>query len=633
MNPTDQTISVIIPLYNGARFIGQALDSVFAQTLSPIEIIVVDDGSTDNGAEIVSHYAIDHPLILLRQPNAGQASARNLGIKHSKGQLIALLDQDDIWYADHLEGLAAPFSQEHSGRLGWTYSDIDQITETNRLRLRAALSTVDITHPKTHLDVCLREDMFVLPSSSMISRAAFDEIGGFDERLCGYEDDDLFLRLFIAGFRNIFLARPLTQWRVYAGSTSYSPRMAVSRMTYVRKLIEMFPDEPTHLLHYVRDLIAPRFLHLVVKAAREAFRAGDEAAIKTCMADVSFLRHYIPSGAKSDKIREDLIITAVIPLYNGGPFIREAIESILAQTLRPDEIIVVDDGSIDNGPDIVTEMMAMHTIRLIRKKNGGQSSARNLGVDHAYGDLIAFLDQDDVWYPNHLAELVRPFFNNRAIELGWTYSNLDEINELGEMITRGLLGTLKITHPKRDLFTCLKEDMFVLPSASLISRGAFQAVGGFDERLSGYEDDDLFLRMFQAGFDNIYLPQSMSKWRIYQSSSSYSPQMAVSRAIYAKKLIAQFPNDRDRSRYNVRDLIAPRFFRLMAAELRKAILKGTRTQQTVALANLAFISGFLRFGMRLPVRLLLLPALRIRPVGRFIMEHRSALAGIARRIF
>ncbi len=625
-------ISVIIPLYNGARFIEQALDSVFEQRLPPLEVIVIDDGSSDAGADVVSKYSIRHPVVLLSQTNAGQAAARNLGIRNAKGRLIALLDQDDIWYPDHLETLAQPFLQDLTGRLGWTYSNLDQITQDGRLRLRSALSTVDISHPKQRLDVCLSEDMFVLPSSSIFSRAAFDAVGGFDDRLRGYEDDDFFLRLFVAGFQNVYINRALAQWRVFSGSACYLPSMAVSRMVYARKLIEMFPDEPDHLLFYTRDLIAPRFLHLVTKAARETLLAGDELAVTACTHDMSFLRQFVNLSARPPKVREDLLITAVIPLYNGAPFIREAVESILAQTLRADEIIVVDDGSTDDGPLIVAELARLHTIRLIRKENGGQSSARNVGVDHAHGDLIAFLDQDDAWYPNHLAELIKPFYENRAIELGWSYSNLDEVGENGELISRGFLDIMKMSHPKRDLMACLRFDMFVLPSASLISRKAFRSVGGFDERLSGYEDDDLFLRLFQAGYDNVYLSAPLSKWRMHQSSSSYSVRMAVSRMTYMRMLIARFPNNADTARYYVRDLIAPRFFRLMATELRKAILRGTKEQRTSALANLAFVTEHLRFSLKLPIKVVLLPALRIRPIAKVIMEHRTTLVAILRRL-
>jgi glycosyltransferase involved in cell wall biosynthesis len=632
MNPADPTISVIIPLYNGERFITQALDSVFSQTRSPTEIIVVDDGSTDAGSELVARHAGGRRLVLLQQTNRGQSSARNLGIGHSKGKLIALLDQDDIWYPNHLKNLLLPFTEDTSELLGWTYSNLDEITVDGHLRLRGALSGRRGEHPKMDLHKCLRNDMFVLPSAAMISRAAFDAVGGFDEELSGYEDDDLFVRLFAAGYNNVYLEEALGQKRIHAASLRHSPCMARSRMLYARKLLRCFPDEPELAEYWSRDLIVPRFLPQVVEEARRALRIGDSATIDARLEDISILERHISSDDKSCLVRRHFLITAIIPLYNGGQYIREAVQSVLDQGLPADEIIVVDDGSTDDGPDIVAEMARQHPIRIFRKENGGQSSARNLGVDHAHGDLIAFLDQDDAWYPNHLAELVKPFLRKGAVELGWSYSNLDETNEAGEMIGRGLLNPIKSAHPKRDLVTCLSQDMFVLPSASLISRRAFRRVGGFDERLSGYEDDDLFLRMFLAGFGNVYIPASLSKWRIYQASSSYSQRMAVSRAIYARKLIDRFPNDRDKSRYYVRDMIAPRFFRTMATELRKAFLKGTTDQQKTALTNLGNISSHLRLSLRVPIRLFLLPALRIRPVARLLMEHWSTLAGVWRRL-
>ncbi|MEA2777227.1 MAG: hypothetical protein QOF90_2633, partial [Acetobacteraceae bacterium] len=152
-----------------------------------------------------------------------------------------------------------------------------------------------------------------------------------------------------------------------------------------------------------------------------------------------------------------------------------------------------------------------------------------------------------------------------------------------------------------------------------------------DERLSGYEDDDLFLRLFQAGYENVYLPKSLSKWRIYQTSSSYTPRMAISRMLYARKLIDRFPDDPDMSRYYVRDMIAPRFFFIMVAELRKAVLRGTLDQQTVAVNNLAYITSYMRLRWRLPLRFLFLPSVRIPFLARLIMRHRTVLGSVARR--
>ena len=516
--------------------------------------------------------------------------------------------------------------------LGWTYCDADEIDASGRLRARARLPNAPVSHPEMPLDTGIGRGMFVRSPGSMLSRAAFEAVGGFDEELSGHADDDLFVRLFVASYRSRYSQKPLEQRRVHASSQSYSARFARSRVAYARKLLFSFPDEPTLSRFLAGDVIAPRFLRQAVEQSRAALRRGDPELIDACVQDMAFLDSHAFPRDRSSSLRADLLITAIIPLYNGGRFIREALQSIFDQDLLPDEVIVVDDGSTDDGAVIVLELAKQYPIRLLSKENGGQSSARNMGVDHAHGDLIAFLDQDDAWYPNHLTELVKPFLQKRSIELGWVYSNLNEVNEAGEMVAHDILKPFQSAHPKRDIAGCLKEDMFILPSASLISRAAFRRVGGFDERLSGYEDDDFFLRMFLAGYDNIYLRTSLSKWRIYQTSSSYSQRMAVSRAIYARKLIERFPNDHDRGRYHVRDMIAPRFFRTMAGEMRKATLKGTRQQRATALANLEFIIRHLRLSERLLLQLFLLPALRIPPLAQLIMRQRIGLHGLLRRI-
>ena len=269
-------------------------------------------------------------------------------------------------------------------------------------------------------------------------------------------------------------------------------------------------------------------------------------------------------------------ISAIIPLYNGARFIEESLRSILAQTVPPSEIIVVDDGSTDRGPALVAAMAKEHPITLLTKLNSGQSSARNFGVEHSTGDYIAFLDQDDRWYPSHLEELLKPFLEETVgPELGWVYSDLDEIDTEGRMINHRFLRTLPTPHPKTNVFVCLREDMFILPSASLILRKAFDAVGGFDEQLSGYEDDDLFLRLFRAGYANVFLEAPLSQWRIYPESYSYTYRMRRSRAIYARKLMAEYRDDPDRVRYLQRDLLVPRFFGHAVAEYTKALKSGT----------------------------------------------------------
>jgi hypothetical protein len=181
-----------------------------------------------------------------------------------------------------------------------------------------------------------------------------------------------------------------------------------------------------------------------------------------------------------------------------------------------------------------------------------------------------------------------------------------------------LLNDLKVEHPKRHLVRCLNEDMHILPSASLILRRAFEVVGGFDERLSGYEDDDLFLRMYCAQWRNTYLPESLSFWRMNNSSASYSPRMPKSRMIYARKLLTQFPDDRQRQMYFARDYIAPKFFRLSAVDFSRAVIDRNRDDAMRALDDLAEIVPYLHPRMRLLFRLAM-PLLRSLFLARILV--------------
>jgi glycosyltransferase involved in cell wall biosynthesis len=329
-------------------------------------------------------------------------------------------------------------------------------------------------------------------------------------------------------------------------------------------------------------------------------------------------------------MRNPLKIVAIIPLYNGAKWIEQSIRSVLAQTLKPDEVIIVDDGSTDAGPTIVKKLISGRpSVRLLRKENGGQSSARNYGVKYSKGSLIAFLDQDDAWYRTHLEELIKPFKERQPIPLGWAYSNLDEADESCGILNRNFLTSLPVQHPKLSLFLCLRQDMFVLPSASLISREAFDAVGGFDERLSGYEDDDLFLRIFRAGYENIFLNKPLSVWRIYTGSTSFRPVMARSRMIYAQKLFSMFPDDVRANRYLSRDLIAPRFLQNLIGQYLRSCQLEDRAMHAQTIKDFKLILPKSKLKHRLPLKAALL---FMRSYTLSIAAYRTNLIWLAARI-
>ncbi len=252
-------------------------------------------------------------------------------------------------------------------------------------------------------------------------------------------------------------------------------------------------------------------------------------------------------------------ITAILPVFNGRRFLRSAVQSVIGQTMLPVELIVVDDGSTDGSLEEIESLTdAPFPIRILRQANQGQSAARNLAAKQAEGEYLAFLDQDDIWDPRHLELLVAPLVANPAA--GWSHCDFDEIDFDGHLVTRSFLRTAGVSHPKRTIFECVAGDLMIPPSASFLRRTAFEQAGGFDETLSGYEDDDLFVRIFRLGWETVFVETPLVRFRVHTKGSSTSPRFIDSRVRYAAKLEAMLPDDPRMMRYYYRDGIAPRFF-------------------------------------------------------------------------
>jgi glycosyltransferase involved in cell wall biosynthesis len=231
-------------------------------------------------------------------------------------------------------------------------------------------------------------------------------------------------------------------------------------------------------------------------------------------------------------------VSVVIPFHNGSTWIERALKSAASQTPPPKEIIVVDDGSIEAESAKLAVLKTKYSFEIYSQVNSGQSAARNLGVSRANSDFICFLDQDDYFLPNHI-ELLIDASNLEDEKFGFSYGDLLRVTESGETLSRS---SLTSPHPLMDTHAMVSQNMHILPSATLIKRSAFLELGGFDESLQGYEDDDLFLRFHLAGYTAVFIPEPVSAWTINRSSTSFSESMSRSRFLYFKKLLDTFTN-------------------------------------------------------------------------------------------
>ncbi|HEX7190041.1 MAG TPA: glycosyltransferase [Thermoanaerobaculia bacterium] len=180
-------VSVIIPAYNYGRYIAEAIDSALAQTLPPVEVIVVDDGSTDTTAEVLARYG--DRIQVVRQTNQGVAAARNRGIRMAQGEYIAFLDADDIWKPRKLELQIARFEADPS--LGLVRCDIEAFDASGRIETRVQQEEGYVA------SALLRFEAGINPAAStiVVPKWVAEEIGGFDVRLPPSEDWDFCYRV------------------------------------------------------------------------------------------------------------------------------------------------------------------------------------------------------------------------------------------------------------------------------------------------------------------------------------------------------------------------------------------------------------------------------------------------------
>jgi glycosyltransferase involved in cell wall biosynthesis len=181
------------------------------------------------------------------------------------------------------------------------------------------------------------------------------------------------------------------------------------------------------------------------------------------------------------------LVSVIVPTFNRAPLLAEALDSVLAQSYPRFELIVVDDGSEDGTPEVLARI-GDPRLAVIRQANRGVSAARNRGASAAAGSLLAFLDSDDLWHRGKLQRQVEFLRSRPAAAIG-------QCEELwirdGRRVNPGM------RHRKRSglIFEPSLERCLVSPSATMLKRTLFEAMGGFDEALPACEDYDLWLRI------------------------------------------------------------------------------------------------------------------------------------------
>lgn len=553
-------VSVVIPAYNYAHFLPKAIDSVLEQIYPNIEIVVVDDGSKDNTKEVAANYG--DKIRYIYQDNAGLSAARNTGTREASHPFVAYLDADDEWYPTMISTLMTMFRHLPED-FGLVACGCDKMTIDGEIIKRKFLE--DISPAIVTREDIIQKNRFVA-DAVVARRDIILKAGLFDTELTSSEDRDMWVRM--ANHSRIYLLpEKLVKVRVHGTSMStVATRMKVNMLKVLRKAradkgakgepvnwakAHSFLYFQTACMYHnknaawaaISDLVRsfvlwPFFLRphklnenflfrvrSLVRVALSLFRRGPgtgtpDRGLEVFTSPLATTRDdafAMLNNPRSPRESEDMDwpgVSVVIPAYNYAHYLPLAIDSALRQNYPKLEIVVVDDGSTDNTPEVIAAYG--DKIRCIRKKNAGLSAARNTGIEEASHPYVAFLDADDEWLPGMLVTMIWHFMIAEH-PLGAVACQHLPIDSNGRMLRcKHLIKVL----PREIKFEDILLKSRFSPSAVIVRKDAFDDCGVFDVNLKSSEDRDMWLRI--AARRRILLirdmltlvrnhPQSMSK--------------------------------------------------------------------------------------------------------------------------
>lgn len=213
--------------------------------------------------------------------------------------------------------------------------------------------------------------------------------------------------------------------------------------------------------------------------------------------------------------------SVVIPLYNKAPYVKECLDSVLNQTESNFEVLVIDDGSTDNGPDVIKQTFSDTRISLISKGNGGVSSARNRGIELSLGEYIAFLDADDLWGPTHLHDIRAAIkSNSNDPNVQFFSTGYKRVAPNGSVDGGTLQGDNVRVLSNKEFFSRSNKSL-PFTSAVCVKKSALVEVGGFDTRFKIAEDINLWFRLARR-FRFCFIEKHSVTYRLDTMNNSYS---------------------------------------------------------------------------------------------------------------
>ena len=503
--------SIVIPVYNYAHSVERTIKSALSQTHQPLEIIVVDDGSTDETKKTVEAIAKEYPLVrYIYKENGGVATARNRGIREARGEYICCIDADDAIHERYLEATVPTLNKEKS--VGITYTGLHAITPDGE-----GLSSWPEGRPGSEPDYDKQlharasdnmRGLNQIPTCCVFRKEAWERTGGYKQRYAplgaGAEDAELWTRIMSIGYG----AKKTTD----AGLFLYS---------HLTGRVSGKHAEGVDI-----NLIEPQWLamHPWAKDGQHPFASKATPA----------------NNLQSHPVRQydEPMVSIVIPVGPGHEEkVKDALDSLEAQTFRQWEVILSWDSGNLPSKEFLNSYPYIRWLDIYNSGNGNQSKgagySRNRGAEIARAPFLVFLDADDMILPKFLSTTIKVWNDTKSIvytdyvnQIVTTEEDLVNnfnqenimmfIHQTGEATIRGRSHeydcerAIKQPNNKDFFHWCL--------ITSLIPKKWHEAIGGFDESMETFEDVLYHWKMARFGYCYVRIDEPLVSYDLYSGT-------------------------------------------------------------------------------------------------------------------
>lgn len=488
-------VTVVLTSYNYGRYIAQALESALAQDYPNLEVLVLDNGSTDGSQDIVRSYSDPRIRFVENEVNLGQIGNHNRGVELARGEYVVFLSADDYFLPGHISRAMEYYRRHPDVDVAYfSYYIADPEGRMLRRMEWAAYLDAQAYSGRNEAAGLIRYENYVCFPTVLWPVGIFKQLGALDTYVKVAGDFEFVMRVACAGYRFGFVDVPAVCVRLHesnlCGANNHVPsglHMDESLHMLERHIV---PQNYGYLYGLRKDLHA--FVDRRIQFLNQYPQAA-QALMPTFVSRIAEMRARI--DAVPDEPAGDPLVSVIVPTQGEVALLKSALDSLDAQTYANWEAVVVADGCFDISAAIAA-LPYRDKVRLVRRATrGGPAAARNTGLQFARGTVIAYLDDDNIFEPAHLAASLEALRGTGAaiVRTGFVV----EIERFDRMTsaTRHIVNEIPARETdQRDPWVSVDANRTAL-NAVVHRRTCIERAGTFNEKLRVLEDWEFVLRL------------------------------------------------------------------------------------------------------------------------------------------